>query len=83
MLNLVGKKKKIQEAIQPPQPQVLPLLGLMRMDIPLVRDAHPLAIMTPLGVVPINRFMVNKMDEELKKLEVAKPTDEHDKVYFS
>lgn len=78
---MVGRKK-IKEAVmpvQPPAPQILPLLGLMKMDLPLVRDAHPLAIMTPLGLVPINRLMVDKMDEELKKLEKTEP----DKVYFS
>ncbi len=64
------KQTSIPIPAQPTPPQIIPLLGLMRMDLPLVRDAHPLAIMTPAGVIPINKVMVDTMVMQLKKLDI-------------
>ena len=85
--NIIPKKEETEQPpvqpIQPPMPQILQLIGLLRMDLPLIRDAHPLAIMTAAGVIPINRVMVDAMDTELKKLEAPKPNDKNKEVYFS
>jgi len=77
------KIRKIKEVVQPPvpqPPQILPLLGIILMpNAPLIRDAHPIAITTPLGIVPISRAAFESIQVEFKKLEINKKKEE----YFS
>ena len=82
--NVPAPKKEVEQPpVQPAMPQILQLIGLLRVDLPLIRDAHPLAIMTAAGIIPINRVMVDAMDTELKKLEAPQPNDKNKEVYFS
>ena len=69
---------------QSPLPQVIPLVGIILIpNVPLIRDAHPLAIMTQLGIIPINKKMVDIMVVELKKLEIIEGNEKNKKGYFS
>ena len=69
---------KVKEPVkQPPQipphmpvPQIIHMLGLIRLDIPYIRDAYPLALITREGIVPVNRKMIDDIHTELKKLEI-------------
>ena len=62
---------------QPPQipphipvPQIIHMMGLIRLNIPYICDAYPLALITPGGIVPVNRKMIDDIHNELKKLEI-------------
>lgn len=69
----MGRKKKVVVPPVPQPPQIIPLLGIILMpNAPLIRDAHPIAITTPFGIVPISREAFESMQIEFKKLEVKK-----------
>ncbi len=60
-----------QSPMQIPVPQIIHMIGLIRMDIPYIKEHYPLAMLTPGGLVPIDRKMLDDLDIALKKLEVG------------
>ena len=72
MLNLADKPVLPKPIVpsQIPVPIIIHMMGLILMDIPYIRDAYPLALITPGGLVPINRRIIDDLDIALKKLEI-------------